>query len=207
METSEASTCALAMAPARLLGISYTGGSLWTPGALLRGVGDKALAQATQRLWGLLHGDLQQPPGHGPVHFALGGPAGDGVGLRDPEGPASLSHSGILKTGWALIFALPMVPMVSLLLSTSLPQTTVLLLLSLCTKEPRCGNTTVDVSAWQRKTSSCVWISVWNPSPWVAGEPWVPAGAARLHATPWQGSPAPPCWSLPGLYQTVLFLT
>lgn len=28
METSEASTCALAMALARLLGISYTGGSL-----------------------------------------------------------------------------------------------------------------------------------------------------------------------------------
>ena len=70
----------------------YTKGSHRTPGALLHCAGDST-AQATQRLWGLLLGDLQQLPGHGPVHLALGGPAGEGVGLRDPESPASITAS------------------------------------------------------------------------------------------------------------------
>ena len=65
----------------------YTKGSHRTPGALLHCAGDST-AQAAQRLWG-----LQQLPGHGPVHLALGGPAGEGVGLRDPEGPASITAS------------------------------------------------------------------------------------------------------------------
>eukprot|EP00075_Anas_platyrhynchos_P019132 XP_027308385.1 uncharacterized protein LOC113842903 [Anas platyrhynchos] len=45
------------------------------PGALLCCAGDGALAQAAQRLWGLLLGALQQPPGRGAGHPALGVPA------------------------------------------------------------------------------------------------------------------------------------
>ena len=44
---------------------------------------DGALAQAAQRLWGLLLGDLPELPGRGPGHPALGVPAGAGVG---PDG-------------------------------------------------------------------------------------------------------------------------
>jgi len=50
-------------------------------------VGDGAVAQAAQKLWGLLLGDLQKSPGHSPGHPALGVPAGAGVG---PHG-----HSGL----------------------------------------------------------------------------------------------------------------
>ena len=53
-------------------------------------------AQAAQRLWDLLLGGLRKPPGRGPEHPALGGPAAAGLGLGDPEGPACLSHAGIL---------------------------------------------------------------------------------------------------------------
>jgi len=55
--------------------------------------GDGTLAQAAQRLWGLLIGGLQKPPGRGPWHPALGGPAAVGLGLGDP---VCLSHSGNL---------------------------------------------------------------------------------------------------------------
>lgn len=49
------------------------------------GIHEEALTpQAAQRLWGLLLGELQKPPGHGPGHPALGGPAGAGA---VPEGP------------------------------------------------------------------------------------------------------------------------
>jgi len=50
----------------------------------------EALAQVAQRLWGLLLGDEQKLPGHGP-----GPPAGAGVRQRGTEGPASRSHSVI----------------------------------------------------------------------------------------------------------------
>jgi len=70
------------------------GGSLWTSGAR-----EGALAQAAQRLWGLLTGALQKPPSHGPGHPALGGAAGAGAGTQGHRGtqkalPASASlHS------------------------------------------------------------------------------------------------------------------
>jgi len=53
------------------------------PGSLQRFVGAGALPQAAQRLWVLLRGDLQRPPGCGPGHSALGGLTGEGLG---PEG-------------------------------------------------------------------------------------------------------------------------
>ena len=59
---------------------------------------DGALAQAAQRLWGLLLGDLPELPGRGPGHPALGVPAGavrQRLEQRHPEGPASLSHAVI----------------------------------------------------------------------------------------------------------------
>ena len=58
--------------------------------ALLCCVGDGA--QVAQRLWSLLHGDLQMP-GCGPGNPATGVPAGAGVGQTGPEVPANLSHS------------------------------------------------------------------------------------------------------------------
>ena len=62
---------------------------------------DGALAQAAQRLWGLLLGDLPELPGCGPGHPALGVPAGAVVVQRDTEGPASLSHAVVLWFyGW-----------------------------------------------------------------------------------------------------------
>jgi len=57
----------------------------WCP--VLCGAG--ALAQVAQRLWGLLLGDAQKPPGHGSGPPALGVSAGAGVGQRGTEGPAS----------------------------------------------------------------------------------------------------------------------
>ena len=55
--------------------------------------GAGAPAQVAQRLWGLLLGDAQKLPGHGPGPPALGVPDGAGVGQRGTEGPI---HSGIL---------------------------------------------------------------------------------------------------------------
>jgi len=46
-----------------------------------------ALAQAAQRLWGLLLGDLPELPGRGPGHPALGVPAGAGAAAEEPRGP------------------------------------------------------------------------------------------------------------------------
>ena len=56
----------------------------------------RALAQAAQRLWGPLLGDLPEPPGRGPGHPALRVPAGQWLEQRDPEGPASLSCAEML---------------------------------------------------------------------------------------------------------------
>ena len=64
-----------------------TGGSLWAPEAYLWCAGERAAAQAVQRLWGVLLGDLQQPPRHGPGHPALGGPAGARAGKNGHRGP------------------------------------------------------------------------------------------------------------------------
>jgi len=44
-----------------------------------------ALAQAAQRLWDLLPGDLPELSRCG--HPALGSPAGAGVGAEGPQGP------------------------------------------------------------------------------------------------------------------------
>jgi len=52
-----------------------------------------ALAQAAQRLWGLLLGDLPKMPGCGPGHPALGVPDGAGLG---PEGPFESYLHGFL---------------------------------------------------------------------------------------------------------------
>ena len=57
------------------------------PGSLQRFVGAGALAQAAQRLWVLLRGDLQRPPGCGPGHPALGSPTGAGLRPEGPRGP------------------------------------------------------------------------------------------------------------------------
>ena len=54
---------------------------------------DGALAQAAQRLWDLLLGDLPELPGCSPGHPALGVPAGVGAGVEGPRGPASLSRA------------------------------------------------------------------------------------------------------------------
>ena len=43
---------------------------------------DGALAQAAQRLWGLLLGDLPELSGRSPGHPALGVPAGAGAGAE-----------------------------------------------------------------------------------------------------------------------------
>jgi len=49
--------------------------------------GDGALAQAAQGGCGVsFSGDIQDPPGRGPVQLALGDPASaGGIGLRDPQ--------------------------------------------------------------------------------------------------------------------------
>ena len=51
---------------------------------------DGALAQAAQRLWGFLLGDLPEPPGRGPGHPALGVCAGAGAAAEGPRGPCQL---------------------------------------------------------------------------------------------------------------------
>ena len=63
---------------------------------LLHSEGDRALKQAAQRGWGVsFSGDIQNPPGHGPVHAALGDPALTGwVGPADPQ--RSLSTPAML---------------------------------------------------------------------------------------------------------------
>jgi len=74
------------------------GGSLWTGGSL----GSTSLlcgwlsadTGCPERLWDLLLGDLQKPPGNGPGQPALGGPAGVGVGADDLQG--CLLNSAIL---------------------------------------------------------------------------------------------------------------
>jgi len=48
---------------------------------------DGALAQAAQRLWGLLLGDLPELSGRGPGHPALGVPAEAEAGAEGPRGP------------------------------------------------------------------------------------------------------------------------
>ena len=55
--------------------------------ALLCCAGDRALAQAVQRLCSLFLEDLQKLPGCGPGHPALGVPAGAGVGPDGRRGP------------------------------------------------------------------------------------------------------------------------
>ena len=52
--------------------------------ALLCCVGDEALAQAAQKLWDILLGDLPEP-----LWVSL---AEQGLQKRDLDGPASLSH-------------------------------------------------------------------------------------------------------------------
>jgi len=47
--------------------------------------GDRALAQAAQRLQSPLLGDLQQSPGHRPGHTALVSLLELGLGQMDPE--------------------------------------------------------------------------------------------------------------------------
>jgi len=55
--------------------------------ALLCRASARALAQAAQRLWGLLLGDLQKPRGRGSEHPAVGVPAWAWVGAGDSRGP------------------------------------------------------------------------------------------------------------------------
>jgi len=72
-------------------------------------VGDGALAQAAQSLWGLLLGHLQKLPGRDAGHPALGVPAGAEAGpdRPDPAVPASLSHVVILF--WHPVIALGLI--------------------------------------------------------------------------------------------------
>lgn len=56
------------------------------------------LAQVAQRLWTLLLGDLQKPPGHGPEHPALDDQDGGGVGPHGPRGPCQPQTLGIFCT-------------------------------------------------------------------------------------------------------------
>lgn len=58
-------------------------------------MGDGALTQAAQCLWGLL-GDLQQPSALGAECPALGVPVELGLGQRDPGVPAYLPFCGYL---------------------------------------------------------------------------------------------------------------
>ena len=64
---------------------------------------DGALAQAAQRLWGLLLGDLPEPPGRGFGHPALGVPAGAGAGAEGPRGPCQPQLCCDCNTGRLLI--------------------------------------------------------------------------------------------------------
>lgn len=49
-------------------------------------------------------GDLHKLPEHNHRHPSLGGPAGVGMGQRDTECPAPLSHSGILVLHPSILF-------------------------------------------------------------------------------------------------------
>ena len=60
--------------------------------ALSEHQGAGALAQAAQRLWGLLPGALQKPPGHGLVHLALGGAVGAGAETQGHREPHTLNQ-------------------------------------------------------------------------------------------------------------------
>ena len=73
-------------------GRAETEGAEMKPGALLCCAGDGALAQAAQRLWGLLLGALQQPPGRGAGHPALGVPAWAQVAPGGSGGPCQPQH-------------------------------------------------------------------------------------------------------------------
>jgi len=103
------------------------GSSLGTPGALLCCAGDRAAAQAAQRLWGLLLGDLQQPLGCGPGHPALSGPAGTGAGPEGPRGPCPPQPSSDFVIPWfsghsrglRVLFS-PLLPLFSLKLLSKL---------------------------------------------------------------------------------------
>lgn len=57
--------------------------------------GDGVVAQAAQKLWNLVLGDVQKPCGRGPGHPAMGVPAWAGVGPEDAK--KSLSSSTILS--------------------------------------------------------------------------------------------------------------
>ena len=62
---------------------------------------DGALAQAAQRLWGLLLGNLPELPEHGPGHPAVVPLLGQGWARWPPEVPANFNHSVILYlTAW-----------------------------------------------------------------------------------------------------------
>jgi len=74
----------------------HAGGSLWTPGALLCCAGDGALAQAAQKLWDLLLGDVPKSPGCKPRHPTLGVLAGAGLGPMDWRGPCQLQSLNYL---------------------------------------------------------------------------------------------------------------
>ena len=50
-------------------------------------MGEGALAQGAQRLWGLLLGNMPKLPGRGPVHPALGTPAGGRLEPEESRGP------------------------------------------------------------------------------------------------------------------------
>jgi len=66
-----------------------------------------ALAQVAQRLWGLLLGDLQKPPGHGPLPPALGVPAGAEVGQMVQRALPSSAILGFCASVNILIRKLP----------------------------------------------------------------------------------------------------
>ena len=59
--------------------------------------GGRALAQAAQRLWDLLLGDLQKLPGCGPGHLQWVSLLRQVLDLMDPEVPSHLSHTLMLK--------------------------------------------------------------------------------------------------------------
>ena len=84
-----------------------TGSSTWTPEVLLCYGGEKTLAQAAQKLWGLLLRDLPRPPGCGHGQPCSGGPCwtwGWENGPRDPCQPQPSCVSVVLQAcslGWS----------------------------------------------------------------------------------------------------------
>lgn len=60
-------------------------------------MGDEAVAQAAERLRGLLD-DFQNPHGHGPGHAALGSMLRHELGQMDPEVPSNLCQSLTVET-------------------------------------------------------------------------------------------------------------